>query len=508
MSQTVIDLTDVLASVGPAGIVVLGALAAFWTARSKAGRRWARKLIRKLFRWLRTALWGQRLGISPTLAGRLRTERWNNMVSARRLQGLSRGKVTRTPVGVSVALGLGAPLTIGVVSAGIDQLETGLGLPSGACRIKPAARRSDRAFLNIVLRDPLKDGVPWQPPRGPVRLKDPVFLAMTPYGDKITLDMRQRIGIFGTSGSGKSCVQRVMGAHVIQSDDADLEIWDLKFGTESQHYEGKAHRVTTPEEAVERTNWLIDVEFPRRAERMKARKTSSWKETRTDPALVVFIDEGNVVVRSFTPPQLKRFFQAVEQGRALGVYFVWATQFPKSTNLPTELRSQLNVRVCLRVMNAEESRVVYKDDVKAGWTPHLLSDHWMLIQSGKHRSPDEARNVFLSEEDFADVPLSGSVPDGTRTDTKKVSLSKDSPVVLSDLADAVVSVQLDDVPDIRPVSVQDTILSVLTESDTPLGQRDIARTLDKDQAHIGRTLKKMLSAGSVVQNEDRKYLVS
>jgi hypothetical protein len=402
-------------------------------------------------------------------------------------------------------------MTMSSLNSGLEQIETGLGLRSGSCRIKPAGR-SDLADLHIVLRDPLAGGLKWVLPKGRVRLKDPVFLAMTPYGDKVTLDVRQRIGVFGTSGSGKSCVQRVIGAHVVMAEDAQLEMWDLKLGLESQVYEGKAHRVTSPWEAAARTEWLMDTEFPRRATVMKSRKATSWKESAADPALVVMIDEGNAIIREFTPPQLKRFFQVVEQGRAMGVYFIWATQFPKATNLPTELRSQLNVTVCLQLRNAEESRVVFKDDVKAGWSPHLLSPHWALVQSARHRTPDEARIVFLDDPVFPSVPLSGSVrPSGTET-VRPVSLSKDCPSVPDDLSDAVVSgpdsgrTDGQDSGRTDKVSVRDEILSVLWESDGPMGQREIARTLDKDQAYVGRKLKEMSAAGAVSQNGDRKYV--
>ena len=101
---------------------------------------------------------------------------------------------------------------------------------------------------------------------------------------------------------------------MIQAVDAELEIWDLKFGTESQHYQGKAHRVTTVDEAAARVDWLLDVEFPRRAALMAAQGTSSWKESPTTPAMVLMVDEGNVIIREFKDDQLKRFFRVAEQG--------------------------------------------------------------------------------------------------------------------------------------------------------------------------------------------------
>jgi hypothetical protein len=491
-----IALDPLLAGLGPHGVIVLAALAAFLLLRSrsvrKAAYRLVRSALRRLARVLRHWVWARRYGLPMRVAARLLDpDRWDGMVTARQLPGLKRGKVRRTPSGVAVHVTLTRALTLDMLAARTSQLETGLGLRAGSVRVLSTGR-ADRAVLELTVRDPLARPLLWQPPAGPVRLADPVHLATTPHGDHVTLDVRQRIGIFGTSGSGKSCVQRTIGAHIVQAIDADLTVIDLKQGLESQHFEGKATRITTTAAAAAYTDWLLDVEFPRRAKRMLQLQTSTWRETADDRALAVMIDEGNVLTRDFKPDQLKRFFTAVEQGRALGVYFVWVTQFPKSTNLPTELRSQLNVRVCLRLESSQESAVVFKDETAEGWEPHKLRDHWLLVKSSKHRAPVEAKAVFLDETRFRQI-----APDQLLTDAQTPA---PAPAPVKEPAAPATGRPAPKAP-----TVADDITTVLLVSTEPLSLSEIARRASRSKAAVHAALGKLADAGAVTRDTDGRH---
>lgn len=497
-------IEPLLSSLGPNGIIVLASLAAFLLLRNRSIRKAAYRLVqsalRRLARTIRHWMWARRYGIPLRVAARLLdVERWDGMVTARQLPGLKRGKIRRSPSGVTVNVTLTRSLTLDTVAGRTSQLEAGLGLRSGSVRVLGTGRM-DHAVLELTVRDPLARPLLWEAPAGPVRLADPVHLATTPQGDHVTLDVRNRIGVFGTSGSGKSCAQRLIGAHVIQAVDADLCVIDLKQGLESQHFDGKARRITTTAEAAAFTDWLLDVEFPRRAARMLQLKTSAWRETPHDRALVVMIDEGNQITRDFKADQLKRFFTAVEQGRALGVYFVWVTQFPKSTNLPTELRSQLNVRVCLRLESSQESAVVFKDEMAQGWEPHKLRDHWLLVKSSKHRTPVEAKAVFLDEKRFRgiapDTPLSGAqapTPAPAPAPAGKVTPASTTPTRTAPA------------PVPKAPTVADDITTVLLVSTEPLTLSEIARRADRSKAAVHAALGKLTDAGAVTRDIDGLY---
>lgn len=493
-----IDLTSLFDALGVKGIVVLAALASYLLLRNKqmrkAAHKAARSVLRRMARHLQHALWAWRYGMPIRVARRiLERDRWDGMCTARQLAGLKRGKVARTPSGVAVNVTLTRSLTAPVVASRISQLEAGLGLRRGSVRLlAPESSRADKAVLQLTLRDPLAKSVLWQPPTEPVRIADPVHLATTPHGDKVTISAKQRIGIFGTSGSGKSCVQRVLGAHIVQAIDAVLTVIDLKQGLESQHFAGKAHRITNVPDAAAYVDWLLDTEFPRRAARMLEWKTSEWRESETDPALVVMIDEGSVITRDFKPDQLKRIFTAIEQGRAMGVYFVWVTQFPKSTNLPTELRSQLNVRVCLRLESSQESAVVFKDETSEGWEPHKLRDHWLLVKSSKHRAPQEAKGVWLDEKTFRGIRPGRPVTDTPTTAAPAAPVAEPKPKPAAASA--------------KPM-VADDLMGALLTSEQPLGVSELARRTGRSKAAVHAALNKLTTDGAVTKGGDNQYSI-
>jgi hypothetical protein len=259
-----------------------------------------------------------------------------------------------------------------------------------------------KAVVRITTRNPLKRAVPWTAPAGPVSIADPVALSMTPFGDWVEIDLQQRILIAGASGSGKSSVQRVLSASVVLAVDAELEVWDLKQGTESQHYEGLAAlRITTAAECRARIEQLLTEELPRRAAIMQARRTSTWPTSPQFPDRIIQVDEGAALIRDLDEDDLDRLFTLIEQARAYGIYLWWATQFPKSDNLPTQIRSQMSAVVALKMRRASESRVVFEELSREGWTPHRLPGKgWLLLLDDDHPDPVESRAAWLHEDDF------------------------------------------------------------------------------------------------------------
>ena len=408
-------LTD-LGLPGLATLVLLGLLAVGPRARRHL-RRGAWRLIRHVVTGgarragLTTRAVG--MGVPVRVARQLRPEAWVAMCEARRLVGLRRGRVRRTPLGVDVDVHLGGALTLDTLSARVLDLETGLGVRRGAIRVEPG-ETADRAVVRVTVRNPLARTVRWTKPGGAVTVTTPVRLSMDQFGEWTEVDPRQRILIVGASGSGKSSVQRVLAATVILAADADLEVWDLKSGAESQHYEGKATaRVTTAAGARARLARLIDEEIPRRAMVMRNLGTSTWPTSPAHRDLVVMVDEGAALIRALDATQLGQLFTFIEQARAFGIHVWWATQFPKATNLPTELRSQMNAVIALKMRRASETRVVFEDLAGEGWQPHRLPGRgWLMLLDDEHPEPVGSRAAWLHERAFrALTPVTGAEPE-------------------------------------------------------------------------------------------------
>ncbi|MFC8801804.1 hypothetical protein ACFT2C_29090 [Promicromonospora sp. NPDC057138] len=155
-SETV---AHVLSELGPKGLAVLlavGACLLLWMM-GKTGRRWLAKALAKairdasraIVRYVRIGLWAARLRMPVRLAIRLQPDRWRAMTEARKLTGLKRGKVKRTPMGVDIRVTLGGSLTLESLTARIKDLETGLGTRRGAIRVEPGSS-AHKALVRIT----------------------------------------------------------------------------------------------------------------------------------------------------------------------------------------------------------------------------------------------------------------------------------------------------------------------------------------------------------------------
>uniref|UniRef100_A0AAU1M5B4 FtsK/SpoIIIE domain-containing protein n=1 Tax=Streptomyces sp. NBC_00148 TaxID=2903626 RepID=A0AAU1M5B4_9ACTN len=536
-SETV---AQVLSELGPKGLAVLlavGACLLLWLM-GRTGRRWLAKAIgkairdasRAIVRYVRIGLWAARLRMPVRLAIRLQPDRWRAMTEARKLTGLKRGKVKRTPMGVDIRVTLGGSLTLESLTARIKDLETGLGTRRGAIRVEPGSS-AHKALVRITVRNPLAKPVSYPDTAGIVSIRHAAPLSMNPFGEWTEIDLQQRILIVGASGSGKSSTQRVLATPVILAADADLEVWDLKQGTESQHYEGKADvRITNADQARARLTWFMNSELPRRARVMQDLRTSTWPTSMQHPDRIVMVDEGAALVRELDDDELATFFTFLEQARAFGIYLWWATQFPKGTNLPTELRSQMSAVVALKMRRQSESRVVFEDLTKEGWTPHRLPGKgWLLLLDDEHQDPEESRAAFIDEKEFrrlkARVPAPAAsvvepvippMPTYAPVVAEEVSAEMDEAVQLTkvpaqsapaDLAGTAPAA--DPAPELAELSVPDAIRSALADAPAAgmsAAELVVATGRGKSQVYAG--LQELTDDGAAVKVGRGRYVLA
>ena len=74
--------------------------------------------------------------------------------------------------------------------------------------------------------------------------------------------------------------------------------------------------------------------------------------------LFVVIDEWANVYKNGGKDAYKAVLRLISEGRAARVHLIMATQVPKATIIPTEIRENFSARLCLFTNNAAQSRVI------------------------------------------------------------------------------------------------------------------------------------------------------
>ena len=78
--------------------------------------------------------------------------------------------------------------------------------------------------------------------------------------------------------------------------------------------------------------------------------------------LYVIIDEWATIYKNGGKEAYKLMMRLVSEGRAERVHVIMATQVPKASIIPTEIRENFDARLCLRTTNAIQSRVIMESN--------------------------------------------------------------------------------------------------------------------------------------------------
>ncbi|WP_154793133.1 FtsK/SpoIIIE domain-containing protein [Occultella kanbiaonis] len=173
--------------------------------------------------------------------------------------------------------------------------------------------------------------------------------------------------VAGTTGSGKSelLLSWLLGlAHARSPADLALVLIDYKGGATFGPVADLPHAagVLTDLDAADTARALASLRAElRRRERLLATSgTSTLAEHRArvppeerPPALVVMVDEFRAMAAEH-PDFLDALVRLAAQGRSLGIHLVLATQRPAGAVTP-DMRANLTVRICLRVLEDADS---------------------------------------------------------------------------------------------------------------------------------------------------------
>jgi hypothetical protein len=255
--------------------------------------------------------------------------------------------------------------------------------------------------LRVIETDPHAHPIPWPGPTAR-SITRPVELGLSEDGQPVTITiLRRNVLVGGTTGAGKSGILNIILGALVAC--GDVEVWgvDLKGGMELQPWAGCLGRplATTPEEANQLFRDAV-TKVNERAARMAAEGKRVWEPMPDDPALIVVVDEYAEL-----PEEAHDCADSIaRRGRAVAVNLIAATQRPTQQTMGKHaVRSQMDVRICLRVRERRDVDLVLgQGSFTAGWHAHALTQPGtFLVSAPEHTVPQRYRAYLITDDQLA-----------------------------------------------------------------------------------------------------------
>ncbi|WP_239163603.1 FtsK/SpoIIIE domain-containing protein [Paractinoplanes rishiriensis] len=282
----------------------------------------------------------------------------------------------------------------------VPAIESALGTRPGAVRVEQDPSHAGRCTMRVLAVDPHAGAIPWPGPTAR-SLADPIELGVFEDATPVRVPLLRRHALIGgTTDSGKSGVLNVVLGNLAACSGVVLWGIDLKGGMELRPWAPCLARLaTTPDEATRLLADAVAV-LDARAHAAGHENTRVWEPTPAAPALVIVIDEYAELAD--TAPAAVPYAESVaRRGRALAVDLLVATQRPTQKAMGGgALRSQMSVRVCLRVRERRDVDLVLdKGMLAAGWHAHTLDapGKFYVLADG-HSQPRRARAFLVTDD--------------------------------------------------------------------------------------------------------------
>ncbi|MFD1374228.1 FtsK/SpoIIIE domain-containing protein [Actinoplanes sichuanensis] len=282
----------------------------------------------------------------------------------------------------------------------VPAIESALGTRPGAVRVEQDPAHAGRCTMRVLAVDPHAGAIPWPGPTART-LADPIELGVFEDATPVRVAMLRRHALIGgTTDSGKSGVLNVVLGNLAACTDVVLWGIDLKGGMELRPWAPCLARLaTTPDEATELLADAVAV-LDARAHASGRDNTRVWKPTPTAPALVIVIDEYAELADT-APDAVGNAESVARRGRAVAVDLLAATQRPTQKAMGGgALRSQMSIRVCLRVRERRDVDLILdKGMLAAGWHAHTLDapGKFYVLADG-HNQPRRARAYLVTDD--------------------------------------------------------------------------------------------------------------
>ncbi|MBY8888512.1 hypothetical protein K7472_27260 [Streptomyces sp. PTM05] len=383
----------------------------------------------------------------------------------------------------------------------VPAIESGLGTRPGAVRVAPDEARADHFTLRVLDRDPHAKPIPWTGP-SVSSVHEPIELGVHEDASPALVSLLRRHALIGgIAGSGKSGVLNVILADLAACPDVVLWGIDLKGGMELQPWAPCLDRLaTTPQEATVLLRDGTRV-LESRAGALSRRGLRVWEPTVTAPALVIVVDEYAELAEE-AEEALGHADSIARRGRAVAVTLLAATQRPTQQAMGRKaVRSQMDVRVCLRVRERRDVDLVLGQGMlAAGWTAHTLdAPGKFLLSAPGADEPQRARAYLVTD---AEVSATAARYGPTRPRLDALSQSATRTCEASDEDDEVIDAELVlQEEESEPEGGPESVLLRALDAAPPQGHSvaDLMRVSGMGRTWVYRRLQEHAAAGRVIQ---------
>lgn len=254
-----------------------------------------------------------------------------------------------------------------------SRIEGAMHAQAGTFKIEPDGKSTNSVRWQIVERDPHAAPQMWPLPDHVGSATDPLTLGPRTDGEMVRVQryVRERgvrhTLIAGQSDSGKSSLINLEVATAVCTDDifvvgldfkqVELAPWRPALGYMTSELERAKQFVR----AVSAPGGLLDERAAIIAERAATTKikTRSWLTGVDGPLIYIIVDEAKDLLGMGDAKTVDLFALIGTKGRALGVRFVLATQFPTLEAIgSSQIRQQARHRYCFRMQDDQGEHFV------------------------------------------------------------------------------------------------------------------------------------------------------
>ncbi len=226
--------------------------------------------------------------------------------------------------------------------------------------------------------------------------------------------------VIGTTGSGKSNLINVLIDHILHNyKGCKLFLGDYKGGMELSTYENVANVVSYSESLNDADKLIADIEaeYSSRVEIMKKagyrdyNKFVNDKPNTSMKRAFVIIDEFSMLLRLNAK---KDEFDAIEtlidlskRVRSVGIHVLLACQKPTTTNIPSDLKTNVSCIIGMKTRDSHNSELVIE---KSGLEKLDIGESISIIDN---------KEVFFKAYYIDDETIEATVKEFSKTETKQ-----------------------------------------------------------------------------------------